>query len=200
MIQPVLHQDVADPYPDLRRFLDAIYEKANLAAANFNQRDIVTRCIDAFVANGLEDEQRIVDACEVINSDDLSLKAAKVPILLIAMIYKTILEFRKKAPNQVCCIVRIFLKCITCTYELRMYGIFSTIIGRSSSGNRGPFFYSQAGRRLHSSIHLLVADQSDICLQPQQQSAASSTQLTISAKDAITSSGNSWVVDGIFTV
>ena len=101
VIQPVLHQDAADPYPDLRRFLDAIYEKANLAAANFNQRDIVTRCIDAFVANGLENEQRIVDACEVINSDDLSLKAANIPLKLVAIIYKTILELRKTAAIEV---------------------------------------------------------------------------------------------------
>jgi len=97
VIQPVLHQDVADPYPDLRRFLDAIYEKANLAAANFNQRDIITRCIDVFVANGFEDEQSIVDACEVINSDDLSLTGANISLKLVAIIYKRILELRKTA-------------------------------------------------------------------------------------------------------
>ena len=101
MIEPVLHQDVADPYPDLRRFLDAIYEKANLAAANFNQRDIVTRCIDAFVANGFEDEQSIVEQCESINSDDLSLKAANIPFKLVAIIYKTIQELRKTAAIEV---------------------------------------------------------------------------------------------------
>ena len=101
MIQPVLHQDVADPYPDLRRFLDAIYEKSNLAAANFNQRDIVKRCIDAFVAHGLEDEQSIVDACEVINSDNLSLIGANIPLKLVAIIYKTILELRKTAAIEV---------------------------------------------------------------------------------------------------
>jgi hypothetical protein len=33
-----------------------------------------------------------------------------------------------------------------------------------------------------------------------QQVASSSTQLIVSAKEAITSSGNSWIADGIFTV
>ena len=101
MIQPVFHQDVADSYPDMRRFLDAIYEKAKLSAAKFNQHDIVTRCIDAFVANGFEDEQSIVDACEVINSDDLSLKGANIPLKLVAIIYKTIQELRKTAAIEV---------------------------------------------------------------------------------------------------
>ena len=95
MIQPVFHQDVADPYPDMRRFLDAIYKKANLSAANFNQHDIVTRCIDAFVSNGFRDEQSVADACEFINCDDLCLKEAKVPILLVAMIYRAIIALRK---------------------------------------------------------------------------------------------------------
>ena len=105
----MLSQDVADPYPDLRRFLDAIYEKANLPAPDFNQRDLViTRCIKAFVANGLRDEQSVVNMCEYINSDDLALKEAKVPILLVAMIYQTILDFRKKAPIQLCIIVWSF--------------------------------------------------------------------------------------------
>ena len=101
VIQPVLHQDAADPYPDLRRFLGAIYEKANLAAANLNQRDIITRCIDVFVANGFVDEQSIVEQCEAINSDDLSLKAANIPFKLVAIIYKTILELRKTAAIEV---------------------------------------------------------------------------------------------------
>ena len=101
VIQPVLHQDVADPYPDLRRFLDAIYEKANLAAANLNQRDIITRCIDVFVANGFVDEQSIVEQCESINSDDLSLKGANIPFKLVAIIYKTIQELRKTAAIEV---------------------------------------------------------------------------------------------------
>ena len=98
---PYAHQGVADSYPDLRRFLDAIYAKANLPAANFNQRDIVTRCIDVFVANGFEDEQSVIDQCEFINSDDLSLKGANIPFKLVAIIYKTILEFRKSAAIEV---------------------------------------------------------------------------------------------------
>ena len=98
---PYAHQGIADSYPDLRRFLDAIYAKANLSAANFNQRDIVARCIDAFVANGLEDEQSVVDACEFISNDNLSLMKANVPIKLVAIIYKTILEFRKSAAIEV---------------------------------------------------------------------------------------------------
>jgi hypothetical protein len=105
VIPPLLSQDVADPYPDLRRFLDAIYEKANLPAPVFNQRDLVTRCIKAFVDQGMRDEQSVVNMCEYINSDDLKLKEANVPILLVGMIYQTILDFRKKAPNQVCNIV-----------------------------------------------------------------------------------------------
>ena len=97
----MLHQDVADPYPDLRRFLDAIYQNANLAAANLKQRDIVTRCIDAFVANGYVDKQSIVEQCEFINSDDLSLKAANIPFKLVTIIYKRILELRKTAAIEV---------------------------------------------------------------------------------------------------
>ena len=101
----LFYQDAADPYPDLRRFLNAIYEKANLPPADFNQQDIVTRCINAFVSNGLRDEQSVVTSCEYINSDDLSLKVAKVPIIFVAIIYQTILDFRKKAPIEVSCIV-----------------------------------------------------------------------------------------------
>jgi hypothetical protein len=113
-IPPLLSQDVADPYPDLRRFLDAIYEKANLPVPVFNQRDLVTRCINAFVAQGMRDEQSVVNMCEYINSDDLALKEAKVPILLIGMIYQAILDFRKKAPSQVCRIVRSFFNIFVC--------------------------------------------------------------------------------------
>ena len=98
---PYAHQGVADSYPDLRRFLDAIYANANLPAANFNQRDIVKRCIDVFVANGFGDEQSVVDACEFINNDNLSLTKANIPLRLVAIIYKTIQEFRKSAAIEV---------------------------------------------------------------------------------------------------
>jgi len=98
VIQSVLHQNVVDPYPDLRRFLGAIYEKADLAVANSNQCDIITLCIDAFVAN---DEQSIVEQCEFINSDGLSVKAANIPFKLVIIIYKTILELRKTATIEV---------------------------------------------------------------------------------------------------
>ena len=100
VIQYILHQDVADPYPDLRRFLDAIYEKANLSSVIFNQRDIVSRCIDVFVSNGFRDEQSVVEACEFTNCDDLVLREANIPFKLVAIIYKTILEFRKKSQTK----------------------------------------------------------------------------------------------------
>ena len=88
------HQDDAETNADLRWFLNAVYKKANLPAEKFNQHEIITRCIDAFVSNGFEDEQNIVAACEYINSDDLSLK-------VVAIIYQTTVDFRKSLPIEV---------------------------------------------------------------------------------------------------
>ena len=90
-------QSDADSHQDLRRFLNALYMKANLPATTFDQQEIVSRCVHAFVSNGFEDEQSVVEACEVINADDLSLKTVNIPLKLIAIIYKTILELRKPA-------------------------------------------------------------------------------------------------------
>ena len=67
----------ANAHPDLRRFIEGIYDKANLPEAHFNKRYIITRCVDAFVANGFIDVQSVVDQCEYINLDDLSLKEAR---------------------------------------------------------------------------------------------------------------------------
>ena len=97
---PLLHQDVADPYPDLRRFLNAIYEKVNLPPTN--QRDIVTHCISAFNSNGYTNEKSVVDNCEDINIDDLSLKGPNIPHILVTNIYKTIKEFRKVPAIEFC--------------------------------------------------------------------------------------------------
>ena len=94
------HQDDPETNADLRCFLNAVYKKANLPAEKFNQHEIITRCIDAFVSNGFEDEQSIAAACEYINSDDLSLKEAKVPLKLVAIIYQTIVDFRKSLPIE----------------------------------------------------------------------------------------------------
>jgi hypothetical protein len=102
----MLPQDIADAHPDLRRFIDGIYDRANLPEAHFNKRDIVTRCVNVFVANGFLDEKSVVDQCEYINNDDLSLKEAKVPFKLVAMTYQTISDFRKKAPSEVCNIAK----------------------------------------------------------------------------------------------
>ena len=106
MMLSMLPQDIADAHPDLRRFIDGIYDKAKLPEAHFNKRDIVTRCVNVFVANGFVDEQSVVDQCEYINNDDLSLKEAKVPFKLVAMTYQTISDFRKKAPSEVCSIAK----------------------------------------------------------------------------------------------
>ncbi len=117
----MIHQDVADPYPDLRRFLNAIYEKADLPEANFNQRDIVTHCINAFVTNGFKNEKSVVDNCEDINNDDLSLKGPNIPFILVTNIYKTIKEFRK-APNiEVCYIVKNILNLLFNISHVCMY-------------------------------------------------------------------------------
>jgi hypothetical protein len=102
----MLPQDIADAHPDLRRFIDGIYDRAKLPEAHFNKRDIVTRCVNVFVANGFVDEQSVVDQCEYINNDDLSLKEAKVPFKLVAMTYQTISDFRKNAPSEVCSIAK----------------------------------------------------------------------------------------------
>ncbi len=67
----------ANAHPDLRRFIEGIYDKANLPEAHFNKRSIVTRCVEAFVVDGFVDVQSVVDQCEYINLDDLSLKEAK---------------------------------------------------------------------------------------------------------------------------
>ena len=106
MMLSMLPQDIADAHPDLRRFIDGIYDRANLPETHFNKRDIVTRCVNAFVANGFADEQSVLSSCEYINMDDLSLKEAKVPIKLVAMTYQTIMDFRKKAPSEVCSIAK----------------------------------------------------------------------------------------------
>ena len=102
----MLPQDIADAHPDLRRFIDGIYDRAKLPEAHFNKRDIVTCCVNVFVTNGFVDEQSVVDQCENINNDDLSLKEAKVPFKLVAMTYQTISDFRKKAPSEVCSIAK----------------------------------------------------------------------------------------------
>ena len=78
------------------------------------------RCVDAFVANGFVDEQSVVDQCEYINNDDLSLKEAKVPFKLVAMTYQTISDFRKKAPSEVCSIAKYTLS-ITRTFLYILY-------------------------------------------------------------------------------
>jgi hypothetical protein len=53
------------------------------------------------VANGFEDEQSVTASCEYIYSDELSLKEAKVPLRLVAIIYQTIADFRKSPSIEV---------------------------------------------------------------------------------------------------
>ena len=98
VFQSTLQQDDGDSsYPELRLFLENIYEKAKLPTAKFDKREIVDRCIDAFVSSGYEDEQSVAESSDFIKDDDLSLKkAAGVPHKLVALIYSTILEFTKK--------------------------------------------------------------------------------------------------------
>jgi hypothetical protein len=62
---------------------------------------IISRCVDAFVPNGFNDEKSVVEACEHINIDDLHLKTANIPLKLIAIIYKTILDLRKPVSSEV---------------------------------------------------------------------------------------------------
>ena len=94
-------QEDAGLHADLRRFLTVIYRKANLPAATFKEPEIISRCVDAFVANGFNDEKSVVEACEYINSDDLHLKTANIPLKLIAIIYKTILDLREPVSSEV---------------------------------------------------------------------------------------------------
>ncbi len=97
MFQSTLQQDDGDSsYPELRRFLGNIYEKAKLPTAKRDKREIVNRCIDAFVFHGYEDEQSVAESSESIKDDVLKLKDANVPHKLVVLIYSTILEFAKK--------------------------------------------------------------------------------------------------------
>ena len=97
MFQSTLQQDDADSsYPDLRFFLGNIYEKAKLPTAKRDKREIVDRCVDAFVFHGYEDEQSVAESSESIKDDVLLLKDANVPHKLVVLIYSTILEFTKK--------------------------------------------------------------------------------------------------------
>eukprot|EP01036_Dinobryon_divergens_P027427 gene27427-36200_t len=88
---------VAAAYPDLKSFLDARYEEANLIAPTFSQHKIVSQCVKRFVANGYVDTQSIVAACEDISDDVLDLRATanNIPIKLVAVIYDTILGMRE---------------------------------------------------------------------------------------------------------
>ena len=84
-------------YPELSEFLCSIInETVNPSAPVFQQRVIVSRCIDRFVANGYKDEKSIADACERINNDDLGLSTAIVPTDIINSIYKAIVSMRKQ--------------------------------------------------------------------------------------------------------
>ena len=97
MFQSILKQDDADSsYPDLRFFLGNIYEKAKLPTAKRDKREIVDRCVDAFVFHGYEDEQSVAESSDFIKDDVLKLKDANVPHKLVVLIYSTILEFTKK--------------------------------------------------------------------------------------------------------
>ena len=106
MMLSMLPQDIADAHPDLRRFIDGIYDKAKLPEAHFNKSDIVTRCVNVFVANGFVDEQSVLSSCEYIKNDNLSLTKADIPLKLVALTYQTILDLRKKAPGEVCSIAK----------------------------------------------------------------------------------------------
>jgi hypothetical protein len=83
-------------YPELRQFLDDIYEKAKLPIAKRDKREIVDRCVDAFVFHGYEDRQSVAESSEYIKDDVLKLKDTNVPHKLVVLIYLTILEFTKK--------------------------------------------------------------------------------------------------------
>ena len=97
MFQSTLQQDDGDSsYPELRQFLGNIYEKAKLPTAKRDKREIVDRCVDAFVFHGYEDEQSVAESSDSIKDDVLKLKDANVPHKLIVLIYSTILEFTKK--------------------------------------------------------------------------------------------------------
>eukprot|EP01036_Dinobryon_divergens_P024535 gene24535-32997_t len=97
-IIPQREKTVIELYPELSDFLCSIInETVNPSAPVFQQRVIVSRCIDRFVANGYKDEKSIVDACECINNDDLSLSTAIVQTDIVNSIYKAIISMRKQA-------------------------------------------------------------------------------------------------------
>ena len=82
-------------YPELRGNVDSMYERVNLDPATFDQEDIVSRCVDRFVANGYKDVKSVKGDCESIRSDVLAFTGAGIPVRLITCIYKTITDITK---------------------------------------------------------------------------------------------------------
>eukprot|EP01035_Chromulina_nebulosa_P026899 gene26900-35290_t len=80
-------------YADLKDFLDSIIVVESSVASE--QREIASRCLSCFVSKGFTSKQAVVERCEVIHSDDLALRQAKVPLKLVLNIYRTIHGMRK---------------------------------------------------------------------------------------------------------
>jgi hypothetical protein len=153
----------------------------------------VSRCVDSFVKNGYADEHSVVDDCEVINNDDLSLKVANIPLRFLNAIYKTILDLRKPAA-PVC---NDYAKLYFLEYFLfRIY-----MLPFFAVWNLETPYVSPTGREFPSTTfekYEVDFIQRYLHSQPLQQS--SSIRLVISTKDLISSSGNSLIADGIFSV
>lgn len=90
-------------YADLKEFLDSVVVESLSSAAAVvgeqqRQREIASRCLTCFVSNGLTSKQAVAERCEAIHSDDLALTQAKVPLALVANIYRTIHAMRTPPP------------------------------------------------------------------------------------------------------
>lgn len=65
------------------------------------QQEIASRCLSCFVSKGFTSKQAVVEQCELIHSDDLALRQAKIPQKLVLNIYRTIHGMRKPPPSDV---------------------------------------------------------------------------------------------------